>query len=514
MPDIAPVLSSSNVAIISSPVSDLLRNCSSFPKMRMRMAHVLRFVHNSRTSRTKKACKSGPISVPELDMALNLIVKVIQAEEFSQELEDCSRSLPLKSHMKFLSPFIDDSGILRVGGRLEKAEISFEKKHPALLPKSHPFTEAYVRHLHLTHLHPGPTMLLSIIREQFWIRRGRDLAAKVTHACVVCHRHRAVKSQQLMSVSSQTGMDYAGPFDLALRTGRKPPMVKAYVALFICMATKAIHLELVSDLSTAAFLAALQRFISRRGCPSNLYSDGGTNFVGAKSELARLRALLESSSHEEAVNHLLTSKGTSFHFNPPAAPHHGGLWEAGVKSMKHHLRRVVGSRHLTTEEFSTLICNVEAILNSRPLTPLTEDPSDCTVLTPGHFLIGRPLVALPHPDLTDINQNRLDRWQMVQVMVQHIWKAWTRDYLSQLRSQTKPKWYTSLPDLIPGTLVLIMDDSAFGPLHWKLGRITEVYPGDDGKTRACDIRTNITKDKPMGSIIRRVVQKLSPLPIY
>jgi hypothetical protein len=103
---------------------------------------------------------------------------------------------------------------------------------------------------------------------------------------------------------------------------------------------------------------------------------------------------------------------------------------------------------------------------------------------------------------------------MVQVMVQHIWKAWTRDYLSQLRSQTRHKWFTPLPDLIPGTLVLIMDDSAFGPLHWKLGRITEVFPGDDGKIRACDIRTNVTKEKPKGSIIRRVIQKLSPLPIY
>ena len=116
-----------------------------------------------------------------------------------------------------------------------------------------------------------------------------------------------------------------------------------------------------------------------------------------------------------------------------------------MKNMKHHLRRIMGSRHLTVEEFSTLLCRVEGIMNSRPLTPISNDPSDVEVLTPGHFLIGWPLVALPHPDLTDLNEQRLDRWQKVEVMTQHLWKAWSRDYLSQL--QARPKWLTPCPDL-------------------------------------------------------------------
>ena len=521
IPDLPSVATARNVAVTKNPVSEMIRNCSSFVKVKHRMAYLLRFVNNSRAD--KHIRTSGPLSVQELDSALNTIVKVIQREEFSQEMDYCARRLPLKSPLKFLTPFIDESGILRVGGRLERADIPFQKKNPALLPKEHPFTEALVRYLHLTHLHPGPTLLLSIVREQFWIMRGRDLVAKIIHACVTCHRFRAVKATQLMGqlppsrvnpapVFLHTGMDYAGPFTLALRTGRKPPMTTAYVALFICMATKAIHLELASDLSTVAFLAALQRFISRRGAPSDLYSDGGTNFVGAKSELAELRGLVESTSHKDAVQTLLTSKGTSFHFNPPGAPHHGGLWEAGVKSMKHHLRRVIGSRHLTVEEFCTLLCRVEAILNSRPLTPMPSDPADHTALTPGHFLIGRPLIALPHPDLTALNEQRLDRWQRVEVMTQHVWKAWSRDYLSQL--QARPKWLTPCPNLTPGTLVLIGDETAFGPQQWKLGRITEAFPGEDGKIRVCDVRTGITEKKPMGKILRRPIAKLSPLPIY
>jgi hypothetical protein len=521
LPDPPPLAAARNVAVTPSPISDMLRNCSSYPKMKRRMAYVLRFVNNARTGKGSRT--NGPLSVHELDQALDTIVQVIQQEEFPQELEDCARSIPLKAPFKFLAPFLDESGTLRVGGRLERADIPYRKKHPALLPKDHPFTEAMVRSLHLTHLHPGPTLLLSIIREQFWIKRGRDLVAKIVHACVTCHRFRATKSMQLMGqlppsrvnpapVFTQTGMDYAGPFTLALRTGRKPPMTTAYVALFICMATKAIHLELASDLSTATFLAALQRFISRRGAPTDLYSDGGTNFVGARSELAELRGLIESSTHEDAVQQLLTSKGTQFHINPPGAPHHGGLWEAGVKSMKHHLRRVIGSRHLTVEEFQTLLCRVEAILNSRPLTPMSSDPADSSVLTPGHFLIGRPLIALPHPDLTALNEQRLDRWQRVEAMTQHIWKAWSRDYLSQL--QARPKWCIPCPDLTTGTLVLIADETAFGPQHWKLGRIVESFPGRDGKARVYDVRTNVTPKKPMGTILRRPITKLSPLPIY
>jgi len=310
----------------------------------------------------------------------------------------------------------------------------------------------------------------------------------------------------------QTGVDYAGPFHMALRSGRKPPLIKAYVALFVCMATKATHMELVSDLSTAAFIAALNRFISRRGLPNDIYSDEGTNFVGAKKELDELLAFVNSAAHIDKVKGFLFPKGITFHTNPPAAPHHGGLWEAAVKSMKFHVRRVMGTRNLTVEEFTTLLCQVEAMLNSRPLTPLSDDPNDMAALTPGHFLIGRPLTSLPYPDLGHLPISRLDRWQTVQCVSQHIWESWKRAYLSLL--QSRPKWHAPLPDIVPGTMVLIMDkDSSLGPQQWKLGRVITVFPPADGKTRVCDVRTNVTPKNPAGTILRRPVVKLSPLPI-
>jgi hypothetical protein len=297
-------------------------------------------------------------------------------------------------------------------------------------------------------------------------------------------------------------------------------MIKAYVAVFVCMATKAIHLELVSDLSTPAFLGALNRFVSRRGYPSDIYSDEGTNFVGAKTEVAELRKLVTSSPHHDATIDFLTPKGIRFHTNPPAAPHHGGLWEAAVKSMKFHLRRVMGDRHLTTEEFTTLLCEIEAILNSRPLTPMSTEPEDLSALTPAHFLVGRPLIAIPNPDLSHVPMNRLSRWQLVQHIVQSFWKAWTRDYLNVL--QSRPKWNEPLPDLLPGTLVLLLDKaSAFSVQKWKLGRVIAVNPGTDDKTRVCDIKVAIAEPNLKNpkapavkfAVYRRPVTKISPLPL-
>jgi hypothetical protein len=243
-----------------------------------------------------------------------------------------------------------------------------------------------------------------------------------------------------------------------------------------------------------------------------VYSDEGTNFVGAKKELAELQKLLQSATNVTATQDFLAILGIQFHTNPPHSPHRGGLWEAGVKSLKHHLRRVMNGHILTLEEFATLLSRVEAILNSRPLCPMSNDPNDVSVLTPGHFLVGRPLNALLHPDLTGLPSSRLDRWQEMEKRTQQITTSWKRDYLSQ--QQSRPKWFEPVPDLTPGTLVLILEDeNAFGPQRWKLGRVTTTFPGSDGKVRSCDVRTNITPQKPKGTILHRDVTKLAALPI-
>ncbi|XP_011859057.1 PREDICTED: uncharacterized protein LOC105556573 [Vollenhovia emeryi] len=203
--------------------------------------------------------------------------------------------------------------------------------------------------------------------------------------------------------------------------GRGRKTNKSYIALFICFSTKAIHLEAVSQLSSDAFIAALRRFAGRRGCPRKIYSDNATNFVGAERELAELYQAIRT-SFDEPINEYCSLNEIQWSFIPPHAPHMGGLWEAGVKSCKYHLKRVIGETVLTFEELSTVLVQIEACLNSRPLCQLPSSPNDLQPLTPAHFLIGQSITGLPDMDLKESPVNRLDRWQLIQRLTQHFWK--------------------------------------------------------------------------------------------
>lgn len=196
-----------------------------------------------------------------------------------------------------------------------------------------------------------------------------------------------------------------------------------------------------------------------------------------------------------------TSQDIKFSFIPPYAPHFGGLWEAGVKSCKHHLRRVVGNLHLTYEEFNTVLTQVEAVLNSRPLSPMSTDPHDYQPQCPAHFLVGRPLTAPVCEDLIDTSPHRLSRYQRVEQIRQHFWSRWSTENISEM--QTRTKWKSRQADLKPDTLVLIKDDHA-PPLKWCLGRIISTVPGSDGVARVADIQTE-------KGIIRRAFSKICPL---
>lgn len=222
----------------------------------------------------------------------------------------------------------------------------------------------------------------------------------------------------------KSGVDYAGPIYILNRKGRGSRLIKAYICLFVCFTTRAVHLELVSSLSSQDYILALKRFISRRGKPYQIFSDNGKNFVGAEGELS---AVFQNTKD---VLDFASSHNIHFHFIPPYAPHFGGLWEAGVKSCKHHLRRVVGDPKLTFEEFSTVLTQIEAVLNSRPMSPLSTDPKDYLPLTPAHFLIGRPLTSPASEDINQIPATRLERLEQLR---QHFWTRWSKEYVSELQ---------------------------------------------------------------------------------
>jgi hypothetical protein len=231
---------------------------------------------------------------------------------------------------------------------------------------------------------------------------------------------------------------------------------------------------------------------------SDIYSDCGTNFVGAEKEL---KELLSSYNFNNDVSRFLSVQGVQWHFNSPAAPHHGGFWEAGVKSVKHHLKRTIGLTSISLEEFSTVLCQVEAALNSRPLCALSADPADLDVLTPGHFLIGEPLTAIPEPDLQHLNVNRLSRWQRSQQIFQHFWSRWSREYVHTL--QQRNQWKKAAQNVEVGDLVLLMEDNA-PPLKWRMGRVITVYPGTDKLVRVVKVKTQTGE-------LKRPVVKICPL---
>ncbi|XP_054283150.1 uncharacterized protein LOC129000220 [Macrosteles quadrilineatus] len=299
---------------------------------------------------------------------------------------------------------------------------------------------------------------------------------------------------------SSSAVDYAGPIAVKLHNLRRLQNIKVYICLFICMSTKAVHLEMVTDLTSDAFIAALKRFISRRGMVSNIYSDNGKNFVGASRQL---QESFQQIALQSPTQRFLEDQHITFHFIPPHAPHFGGIWERAVQSVKNHLRRVIGDTLLTYEEFNTLLCQVEAILNSRPLTPLSSEPGELEALTPGHFLSGGPLVCLPEADISEIPSNRLKRWQQVKSFTQRIWKRWHKEYLFTL--QQRSKWVKFQKNLEVNDLVLIHEDN-LPPLQWRLGRIIKVFPGNDNIVRVAEVVTKSGR-------FTRPVTKLSPLPM-
>lgn len=472
-----------------------------------------RFIHNIRCKKNIKLTKlDGPLTVRELFGSRMHWLRYAQSIEFSKEIYALCNGHPVsnKSRLKSLNPFIDQNNLIRVGGRLSKSQLTEQQKFPIVLPAHHKITKMLFIYEHKRLLHAGPQALLASIHTQFWPLRGREVARLTVRQCIICFKYRPTTLEPLMAPLprqrtivqrpfTHTGVDFCGP--IGIRSGiRRVTSIKAYVSVFVCFSTRAVHLELVSSLTSDAFIAAFKRFIARRGHCSNLYSDNGTNFVGANKELQSYSRQLHKTHNVEA---LLTSLNIQWHFTPPATPHFGGLWESAVKSTKTHLLKITKGALFTFEEVSTFLCQVEAVLNSRPLTPLSMDPSDFTALTPAHFLIGEPLTQLPEPTISTEPKNQRKRWELIKYQTQQFWKRWTREYLPQL--QRHGRWITPCRPVKEGDLVLLKEDHQIS-LQWKMVRVVAVHPGADGIVRVVTVRDSQRKE------FRRPVVKLALLP--
>ncbi|XP_076660431.1 uncharacterized protein LOC143363785 [Halictus rubicundus] len=489
---------------------NLASRYSSWPKLIRVTAYVQRFIKRLRSQ--PRGCTTTALLPDEVAEAKRHWLKQIQADTFPQELRTLAAhgTVPKQSPLSSLNPYLDSDGLIRAKGRLSKAQPEIENE-PIIL-RSHPLLSLLIHHTHLTNLHAGPQLTLACLRHEYWILRARATVRAVLHRCVPCTRERAAIPHQLMGdlpasrvtkaerAFTHTGVDYAGPIQVRTARGRGHKSQKAYIAVFICLTTKAIHLEVVSDYTSAAFLAAYHRFVSRRGLPRSMSSDNGTTFHGANRELT---TAYRAATRDPDVHNKLAIDGVTWHFLPPTAPHFGGLWEAAVKSVKHHLKRCIGAHTLTFEELSTFLCRAEACLNSRPIAPTSECLDDYSVLTPGHFLIGAALVASPEPSVLHLAENRLSRWQLIQRLTETFWRAWMTDYVQTLLQ--RPKWKTRQNLTKVGQIVLLRNTNT-PPCTWALGRIVACHPGDDGLVRVVTVKTAQAEFK-------RPIAKLCFLPV-
>ncbi|GFV87145.1 integrase catalytic domain-containing protein [Trichonephila clavipes] len=354
------------------------------------------------------------------------------------------KQLPSTNKLIPLTPFYDDSRIIRVGGRLRNSMLADSHKHPILLPKTDYIVNLIISDYHLKLLHGGPQLFQAALREKFWILSARQAVRRVVRRCIPCFRNRPKFAEQIM--------------------GDLPESRVCPSSVFQRTATKAVHLEVVSDLTSKAFIACLKRFVARRGKPSEIFCDQGTNFYGASRDLRKeFRQLMK----EDAVHQFL-------------------LLESLVSPSKNYPRYQAKSRHASTPGHY-------ALSSSR------DDPC---VLTPGHFLIGKALTAIPQPTVPD-DLHHCDRWRLLTRMTQHFWNRWSSEYLTLMQSRSK--WRNVQKNLDIGHLVLIKHDNS-PPLQWKLGKVTKTFPGKDGEVR-------VVKVKTQASELVRPIAKMCPLPI-
>lgn len=489
--------------MVTKNTHTIIQHYSDWNKLKRGVAWLLRFMEYLKD---RKATSKLPYhSVSELKRAERWILKRVHSEMFCTELHSLIEGKEIlgRSRLRSLNPFLKN-GLIVVGGRLNNAEAPETYKHPIVLPAEHKVTQLIFRQKHAEQLHCGPQALLAEVRRQYWPLRGRASARSSVLKCVRCVRARPRFTEPIMAPLPKqrvqgtypfvvTGVDFAGP--LIIRSGvRRVVGTKAWIAVFVCFSTRAVHLEAVEDLTSKTFIAALRRFMSRRGRCKTIYSDNGTNFVGAQREL---------SSYVQSVGGLMAQEGIEWRFNPPSAPHFGGLWESAVKSAKHHLTRMMGEAKLTLSELSTLLCQIEACLNSRPITPMSSDPSDAEALTPAHFLIGRAMSLPPEPCLTNESLSQVRRWKYVQLLMRTFWRRWQSEYLPQF--QVRGKWVSRTAPIQVGNVVIIKDEAA-PPMRWKLGVVIDVHPGKDGEIRVVTLRTAV------GTQMKRPVVKLCILP--
>ena len=476
---------------------------SSYEKLLRIVAYMLRLLPKNESKRTDTGFITDPT---ELDNAQQRLFH----PSFNTENKCLLKSLPLSKFSKIVefSPFIGPNGLLRASGRTKQLDVaSFDMKHPILLDSRHPLVRLFLENFHINQCHQGVEYLRALIQQEYAIVKLRPTLRSIVSRCITCRKRKAETLAPMMSDLPRerlayreppfrnTGIDYFGPFYVSVKRSTE----KRWGFLFTCLTTRVVHFEVVPSMDTSSCVMGIERFAARRGTPSVLWSDNGTNFVASDKELLQN----VRNWNQQVLTESLVKKGIQWKFNPPSAPHHGGVWERLVRSFKHVFYAVIGNRRLTDEILATTFCLVEQSLNARPLVPASADATDLDALTPNHFLHGTSSSVLPSHEQADIDHRK--RYARAQAYSDTIWNRWLREYVPTLNRRSK---WSSHPnrDLKTGDLVWIVEPTSPRG-HYPLARVVKLNFGTDVVARSAEVRT------ASGNLVRPVIKLAPVLPL-
>ena len=495
-----PILTTDVKVTPPQPMERIVNSYFSWINLQRAVAWIVKFANWLKSGR--KSTPSKYLCMKELNQAKTLIAITVQRQTFANEIKDLKpkgnsedklRVSPRSSIVKLRPMICKEDGLLRVSGRISEAPITYDAKHQIILPHDHLVTHLIIRHIHELLGHCGQEHLLASLREEFWVVKARSAIKKVLGKCLACKRQHADRMTQEMAdlpkirvtpyepPFSFTGIDYFGP--LQVKRGRGT--AKRYGCIFVCMTTRAVHLELAQSLETDAFIMVLRRFLNTRGNVKELRSDNGTNFVGAEREL---REAIKQWNQSQ-INKELQQRSCDWVFHPPGASHMSGVWERLIRCIKRSLKAILGERLVDEEVLRTVLSEAQGIANSRPLCPNSDDVRDMEALTPNHLLLQRTVTTLPSGSFDDTDLLSRKKWKQTQILACHFWKRWMREYLPTL--QERQKWNTPRRDLAPNDMVLVADGNVSRG-QWPLGRVQRVFPGNDGRVRTAEIKTKDT----------------------
>ncbi|XP_074651589.1 uncharacterized protein LOC141906245 [Tubulanus polymorphus] len=489
---------------------------SSLTRLLRKTALVRRYVNNLRIDKQSRLTEE--ISASEINTAEILWVKSIQSEcfhiEMDQLINNNKRHEPL---VKQLRLFIDESGIIRCGGRLHNALLPDSTKFPVLLPKNHWFTRLVVQFYHRRAKHCGTPVTVTQIRQVYWILNIRRNVYCILRKCTTCKfaQGRAYQSPVAPPLReirvrdappfTVTGIDFTG--ELLVRNRHSNNESKCYIVLFTCASTRAVHLDIVTDMGTATFLRAFRRFVSRRSTPKQVVSDNQSTFECAAKEIRQL-------FNSPDVQRYFAGNRIQWDFTPKRAPWYGGFWERLVGITKMCLRKVLRRAFITEDELRTAVVEIEASLNDRPITYVysTENPLDPTPLTPAHLLHGRMITTLPTWTSVDLDDptylsavsEHQKRAKYLSSLLERFRKRWSDEYLVQLRERHTGTGKLS-NQIKVGEIVLVHEDNV-KRVKWKMALVERLLRGKDGLIRAADIKT-------ANGRTNRPITKLYPLEV-